>query len=81
VTATVTATVTMDTRGPGWTRVPVTCVYGTPVHCGPLVPLTTDQKVGGSSPSERATLTSRNAASHKSVTLRRSLGDRNRDRN
>ena len=58
MTATLTATAAADTSGQQRTPVPVTWFYRTGVHPCPPPPRTTDQKVGGSSPSERASLTS-----------------------
>ena len=81
VTATVTATARVDTSGQGRTAVPVTSVDGTGVHRCPWVPTTTDQKAGGSSPSERATLASGNASGYESASPQKVITDRNRDSN
>jgi hypothetical protein len=81
VTATLTATAGADTSGPQGTRVPVTWFFRTGVRCCPPLPRTTDQKVGGSSPSERATLTSGNAAGPQNAAILRRLRDSNRDSN
>jgi len=81
VTATLTATGIADTSGQRRTPVPVTWFYRTRVRACPPPPTTTDQKVAGSSPVERASLTGGNASeSRRGASLRR-LRDCNRDSN
>jgi hypothetical protein len=75
LTATLTATAAADTGGLQWTRVPATSRNGAVVRSGPPLPTTTDQKAGGSSPSERATLTSGNTASADSQARRRARAE------
>jgi hypothetical protein len=81
LTATVTATAAMDTNGQQGTSGPVTWFYVTGVRSCPRLPLTTDQKVGGSSPSERASLASGNPERGDLLTGCGRLNDRNRDCN
>jgi hypothetical protein len=58
-----------------------TWFFRTGVRSCPPLPTTTDQKAGGSSPSERATLTSRNTRGGDLLTGCGRLNDRNRDCN